>query len=44
MGAGPGSPARLVTSETSTPEQDEHVGLLSEEGMGRGYQATSKLG
>ncbi len=42
MGAGSGA---ISTDGGTSPDQDEHVGLLSEEGQGRssGYQ-TSKLG
>lgn len=43
MGAVTGSPGHLVAQTPSTPD-DEHVGLLSEEGLGRGHTATAKLG
>lgn len=43
MGAVTGSPGHLGSQTPSTPDE-EHVGLLSEEGMGRGHSSTAKLG
>lgn len=43
MGAVTGSPGHLGAQTPSTPD-DEHVGLLSDEGMGRGQTAAGKLG
>jgi len=43
MGVVAGAPGAVAPQSPSTPD-DEHVGLLSEEGMGRGQSTTAKLG